>query len=89
MLMGSLKEKMFDKEQEKFERNLSDYFGISYDDLGELSYEIHTNESSDGLIYEYILEFKHKENTKQILSKIHGIDDNGRVRIDISTFDKL
>lgn len=63
--------------EEKADRNLASHLGISYEELGELSWTIDTNESKDGLIYEYIVTFD-ESSPAEILEKISGIDLKGR-----------
>ena len=66
---------------------LASILGISFDDLCELDWEIGTNESNDGLIYEYIIEFD--ENCpKDILVKIDGLEDGFTIRIPPWEFDE-
>jgi hypothetical protein len=43
--------------------------GISYDELCQLEWDVDTNESSDGLIYDYIYTFRDDSNL-EILKKI-------------------
>ncbi len=64
-----------EEEQEKlFHEKLAAEFGITYDELLQLEWEIDTNGSDDGLIYEYIVTFN-KESPRKILDKIQGIDN--------------
>lgn len=71
--MGKAKEFMIEKQQEKADRNLAKKLGLSYNELMELDYEIDTNESKDGLIYNYIIEFS-TNSPKNILNKIKGLN---------------
>lgn len=72
--------------QEKlFHEKLAAEFGITYDELLQSEWDIDTNESDDGLIYEYIVTFN-KESPRKILDKIQGID-NYVVRLSSSIFD--
>ncbi len=55
--------------QEKLaNQKLASELGISYDDLLELEWDIDTNESDDGLIYEYIVTFS-EESQKRSSTK--------------------
>jgi hypothetical protein len=76
--MGTGSERMIENQKEKFDHSLAEKLGISYDDLLELNYEITTEESNDGLIYNYILEIKNNV-PDEILDKIHGLEDGIRV----------
>ncbi|NQT78743.1 MAG: hypothetical protein HQ565_13610 [Bacteroidetes bacterium] len=67
-----------ERQQEEFEKKLADILGITYDELSEIGYEIETNESKDGLIYNYIIEFP-EDSSSEILDKINGLEDRKRV----------
>lgn len=74
--------------QEKlFHEKLASELGISYDELLQLEWDIDTNESDDGLIYENIVTFK-KESPRKILDKIKGIEDKYIVRIPPFSFEE-
>ncbi|MEH2209184.1 hypothetical protein [Nostoc sp.] len=78
----------FEEMQEKLaNQKLASELGISYDDLLELEWDIDTNESDDGLIYEYIVTFS-EESPKKILNKIEGIEDGNIVRLQPSSFEE-
>ncbi|MDR0872600.1 MAG: hypothetical protein LBN27_03900 [Prevotellaceae bacterium] len=87
--MEKLKEIMLEKEQESFERKLSDYLGISYEEFTNLLCDIDTEESSDGLIYNYIVKFNSDDNSEELLSKIRGINTNKQVVIPSLVFDQI
>ena len=76
--MGSAKEFMFESEQEVLEKRLAFILGISNDELSEISYNIHNQESNEGLIYNYIIEFPDDSNP-EIFDKINGLEDRKRV----------
>jgi len=76
--MGRASEMMIERQQEEFEKKLADILGITYDELSEIGYEIETNESKDGLIYNYIIEFP-EDSSSEILDKINGLEDRKRV----------
>ncbi|MGZ2370403.1 hypothetical protein ACXR6G_11490 [Ancylomarina sp. YFZ004] len=63
------------------DRHLAKILGISYEDLIELDWNIETDESEDGLIYYYYIEFD-KNSPAEILSKIDRLDDDYHVRIE-------
>lgn len=63
----------------EFERDkkLALILGLTFAEMRELDgdYEIDTNESNDGLVYEYIIHF-HDGCDSSILSKIDGLENN-------------
>lgn len=61
--------------------------GISDSDLEQLSYEIQTNESNDGLIYDYILTFD-ESCPQEILETIEGLSDDNTIRVSVNAFDE-
>lgn len=68
------------------ERHLASKFGISYIELCQLDYEIESDESDDGVIYNYRVVFN-KNNPKSILQKISGLDSNNTVYMSPWEFD--
>lgn len=66
---------------------LATELGISDEDLEQLSYEVQTNESNDGLIYDYILTFD-ESNPPEFLEQIKGLSDNNTIRISANAFDE-
>lgn len=76
--MGSMKDRMIEMQQETDDRELAKKLGITYDELLELDHEIDTEESEDGLIYNYIIRFR-DDAPREILDKIHGIDEHDYV----------
>ena len=87
--MGQAKEQLIEIQQEKFDRKLAEYLGISYNEFGMLQYAVHEDSSNEGMIYNYILDFSDETNPKEILSKIKSLDDNYQVWIDVATFEYL
>lgn len=67
-------------QEEQAHRSLAEYLEISYDELCELSWDIDTNESNDGMIYEYIYKFS-DDSPIEILSKINSLRDGNYVYI--------
>lgn len=61
--------------------------GISESDLKQLDYEVQTNESNDGLIYDYILTFD-DACPPEILEKIEGLSDDDTIRVSVNAFDE-
>jgi len=72
------------KEKER-DIKIANLLGITYEELCETSFEIDTNESNDGLIYNYIIKFT-PSSSKSILSKIKGLVNN-QINIDINALD--
>ena len=69
-----------EKNQEDADRKLAKILGISYEEIIELEYEIHENESEDGLVYGQYVQFS-KDVAPEILMKIKGLDQNFTVNI--------
>ena len=76
--MSSGSERMIEMQQEKSNQELAKKLGITYGELLELDHEIDTEESEDGLIYNYIIKFR-DDAPSEILHKIHGIDEQNHV----------
>jgi hypothetical protein len=76
--MSSGSERMIEMQQEKSDQELAKKLGITYDELMQLDYEIDTEESEDGLIYNYIIKFR-DDSPREILEKINGIDEQNHV----------
>lgn len=68
------------------EAHLAPKLGISYVELCQLDYEIETDESDEGLIYNYRIVFD-QNNPKSILEKIKGLDKNLNAYLDPWEFD--
>ncbi|URQ87037.1 hypothetical protein J8Z28_03840 [Pseudoalteromonas sp. SCSIO 43088] len=58
---------------------------LTFDEMSQLTYELDQNESEDGLIYNYIVQFD-DGNDKEILSKIDGLTEHLWVNVDTSAF---
>ena len=59
-------------------RQLASVLGLTTDELDQLDYEIHTNESNDGLVYEYVVHFQ-ESSPQEILNKINGLSSRNYV----------
>jgi hypothetical protein len=70
--MSVSKRKYEEMLEEQSDKELASILGISYDELCQLEWDVDTNESSDGLIYDYIYTFRDDSNL-EILKKIQGI----------------
>lgn len=68
------------------EAHLAPKLGITYVELCQLDYAIETDESDEGLIYNYRIVFN-QNNPKSILDKIKGLDKNLNVYLDPWEFD--
>lgn len=77
--MGHWKEIAIEMQEQESDRHLADLLGITYDELTELDYEIETDESKDGLVYNYRVEFDTVNSPKNILQKIKNLEDGCRV----------
>lgn len=77
--MGYWKELEIEMQEQESDRHLADILGITFDELTELEYEIETDESKDGLVYNYRVEFDTDSSPKNILQKIKNLEDGCRV----------
>jgi hypothetical protein len=60
-------------------------FQLTFDEMSELRYEISQNESNDGLVHKHVVQFD-DGNSKDILSKIAGLDKYLCINVDNSIF---
>ena len=63
------------------DKRIASALGISIDDLYKLDFEISSNESDDGLVYEYIIHFQ-DSSPKEILEKIEGLSSRNCVYLE-------
>lgn len=70
-------------QEERANREIANEIGITYEELCQLDWDIDKNESNDGLIYEYIITFS-EDSPKEILDKIHGLENGNSVRFQLS-----
>lgn len=77
--MGYWKELAIEMQEQETGRHLADLLDISYEELKELDYQIETDESKDGAIYNYRVEFDTKNSPKHIIQKIKNLEDGHRV----------
>lgn len=85
--MGYWKDIAIDMQEQESDRHLADLLGISYNELTELEYEIETDQSKDGLIYNYRVEFDTDNSPEHILKKVKNIEDGCRVYLQPWEFD--
>ena len=69
-------------QQEQAERAIAEELGITYEELSQLSYDIDTSESNEGLIYEHIITFS-DDSPQEILDKISGLENGNAVRVQL------
>ena len=69
-------------QEEQAERAIAEELGITYEELCQLDYEMDTNESSDGLVYEHIITFS-DDSPEEILGKISGLESGNTVRVQL------
>lgn len=69
-------------QEEQAYRNIAEELGITYEELCQLDFEIDTNESNDGLVYEHIITFS-DSSPQEILDKINGLRNGNTVRIQL------
>lgn len=60
-------------------------FQLTFDEMSQLNYQIDTNESNDGMVYNHIVQFD-DENDKEILSKIDDLHEHLWINVDSSIF---
>jgi hypothetical protein len=79
--MGRMSELMIEIQEKEAGERIAKILDISFYDLVELEYEIETDESKDGLIYNYRIEFS-EDSPKEILAKIDRLEDGCRVHLE-------
>ena len=70
-----------EKLEEESDKRIAAALGISIDDLNQLDFEISSNESDEGLVYEYIIHFQ-DSSPKEILEKIEGLSSRNYVYLE-------
>jgi hypothetical protein len=86
--MGYWKDIAIEMQEQEGDRHLADLLGITFDELTELDYEIETDQSKDGLVYNYRVEFDVNNSPKHILRKIKNLEDGCRVYFQPWEFDE-
>lgn len=79
--MGKLSELMIEVQEKEAGERIAEILDISLYDFVKLDYEIETDESEDGLIYNYIIEFS-EDCPKEILRQINRLKDGNRVYLE-------
>lgn len=80
-----MKSDLENKQEIERDTKLAKVLGLTYNEISQTEYEIDTNESNDGLIYNLIVTFK-DSSPKAILSKIKGLKNN-QINIDANSFE--
>lgn len=79
--MSRIKDYLYDLQEQQADRHLAKVLGITYEDLTQLSWEIETDESNDGHIYNYRVEFS-EDSPKEILAKIEHLENGTTVNLE-------
>jgi len=79
--MGRMSDLMIEIQEKEAGERIAKILDISLFDLVKLDYEIETDESDDGLIYNYRIEFS-EDSPKEILDKISRLEDGRRVYLE-------
>jgi hypothetical protein len=78
--MGRAKQQWMERQQQRDDEDLARRLGITYEELIQTEWHIETDESNDGLIYQYIVYFE--DGPAEILAKISGINEDNQVWLD-------
>ncbi len=85
--MGRMKELLIERQEQADDRVLANIIGITYEDLIKTDYKIESDESNDGLVYQYRIVFS-DSSPREILNKIERLEkDNRTVTIEPWEFD--
>ncbi|WP_276169105.1 hypothetical protein [Zobellia alginiliquefaciens] len=77
--MGSIKDWINNIEDAKFNKELAELLDISIEDWQLLDYKLLTEESTHGIIYQYVIQF-YPSSPQKILDKIKRLDHNTSVK---------
>jgi hypothetical protein len=61
-------------QEEKRDREIAEQLGITYEELGETSFDIEDHEGNDGAIYGHYVRFS-ENSSKEVLDKIVGLEN--------------
>ncbi len=78
--MGSTKDYWFDQIEAQKDRRLAELLGITEDELEQITYEIHPDQSKDGLLYGYTVQLD-DDNDLSIMAKIKGLTSGSYVSL--------
>ena len=70
-----------EKSEEESNERIASALGISIGDLYQLDFEISSNESDEGLVYEYVVHFQ-DSSPREILDKIEGLSSRNYVYLE-------
>jgi hypothetical protein len=73
-----MKDILIQRMNESDEEQLAHKLGITHDELIQLNHKVDTEETEDGIVYNYIISFD-PSSPKEILSKIKGLDGSNSV----------
>jgi len=79
--MGYYSELQIEMQEREQDYKLAKILGLTIDELDELIYDIHTDSSKDGLIYNYRVEFDIFNSNPDILKRIKGLSTDNNVYI--------
>lgn len=79
--MGKMKDYVIDMMNSSEEKRIADLLGISFEEVSSLEYQIETDESDDGLIYNYRIEFD-QNSPEDILNKIKRLQNGYSVYVE-------
>jgi hypothetical protein len=74
-----------DRYEQEQEERLAEHLGLTVDELNELSPAIEVNESADGQIYNFVLNFS-RDASRTLLAKVIGLEPGSltmQVEIDV------
>lgn len=77
--MGQFKDLMMEHEERQNQTKIAELLGLTIDELDELDYTIETDESKDGMLYSYRIEFDTDHSNHSMLKKVKNLEDNCRV----------
>lgn len=86
--MGLAKEQLLDVMEETRDRKIARNLGITYEEFAEYHTDIDTEESSEGLVYNYIIHFS-EDIPQNIWDKIKGSKGDHSVIVPAHIFDNL
>ena len=84
--MGSAKDEMMEREEEKRDRELANVLGISYDELIELDHFVESNTNDDGMDIGTIVSLNNATNKKIIDKLKYKPDSIGKIYLDRFAF---
>ena len=80
--MGRMKDYLIDLDETYQERKLATILGISFDELMQTSYTIDPDESKEGLVYSYHIDFNLEKSSEEVLAKISRLENGHSVYLE-------